>query len=251
MNDDLLKEEQSAGGKPPAYPQSGVASTARAFREYEAMFGLKEADLRAGPVLDVAGGASEFTAALREMGIRAVAADPFYAGLTERVIADAAREIDVSSAKIAARAPDYDWSFYGSPEEHRKLRERSLAKFAADFAREDAADRYVAAGLPRLPFADGTFALALCSHFLFLYADAFGESFHEEALRELLRVLRPGGELRVYPLVSLQWEPVPYLPGLIARLSDVAEAELLPTGLPFMPTPSRLLKLVKKAENPR
>lgn len=246
MNDDAGKEKKGAGEKPPAYPQTGVASTARAFREYEAMFGLGEADLRAGPVLDVAGGASEFTATLREMGVRAIAADPFYAGVTARVVADAAREIDASSAKIAARAQDYDWSFYGSPEEHRKLRERSLAKFAEDFAREDAKDRYIAASLPRLPFPDGTFALALCSHFLFLYADAFGETFHEEALRELLRVLRPGGELRVYPLVSLKWEPSPYLPRLIERLSDVADAGLRPTGLPFMPTPSPLLKLVKR-----
>lgn len=244
MNDN--QTYSSKEGKPPEYPQTGVASTARAFREYEAMFRLEEADLRAGAVLDVAGGASEFTATLRGMGVRAVAADPFYAGLTERVIAEAEREIEVSEAKVAALAPHYDWSFYGSPEEHRRLREQSLERFAADFRQDVARERYVAASLPNLPFADGEFSLVVCSHFLFLYADAFDEAFHVAAVRELLRVTKPGGQLRAYPLVSLKWEPVPYLQELIEGLKNVAEAELIETGLPFSPVPSPVLKLVKR-----
>ncbi|WP_027088129.1 class I SAM-dependent methyltransferase [Cohnella panacarvi] len=232
-------------GKPPAYPQTGVANTCRAFKEYEAMFRLTEADWQAGPVLDVAGGGSSFTAHLRGIGVDAYAADPFYAGLTEQVIADAEKEIEVSSAKIAANANAYDWSFYGSPEQHRKLREQSLRRFAEDFRSEGARERYVAAALPSLPFEDGFFSLAVCSHFLFLYADAFDERFHTAAIEELLRVLKPGGQLRIYPLVTLKWEPIPYLPKLIDRVAGLAEAELVPTGLPFTPTPSSLLRLVK------
>ena len=89
MND-IRNGSQAAGeGKPPAYPQAGVANTCRAFKEYEAMFRLTEADWIAGPVLDVAGGGSSFTAHLRGIGALAYAADPFYAGLTEQVIAGA------------------------------------------------------------------------------------------------------------------------------------------------------------------
>lgn len=237
---------QGAGeGKPPAYPQTGVANTCRAFKEYEAMFRLTEADWLAGPVLDVAGGGSSFTAHLRGIGIEAYAADPFYAGLTEQVIADAEKEIEVSSAKIAASAGSYDWSFYGSPEQHRKLREQSLMRFAEDFRSEGARERYVAASLPSLPFADNAFSLVVCSHFLFLYADAFDERFHTAAIEELLRVLKPGGQLRIYPLVTLKWEPIPYLPKLIDRVAGRAKTELIPTGLPFTPTRSSLLRLVK------
>ncbi|WP_372635857.1 class I SAM-dependent methyltransferase [Cohnella sp.] len=230
----------------PAYPQTGVASTCRSFDEYCAMFRLKPADLK-GPVLDVAGGASSFTANLHAKGVRAMAADPFYEGLTDEIIATGYKEIEVASAKIAAMVASFDWSYYGSPERQREIRERSMALFAEDFRREDAWTRYFAAALPSLPFEDDTFELALCSHFLFLYADTFDERFHAAALRELIRVLRPGGELRIYPLVTLKWEKYPYMERVLGELEEIASHEFLPAGLPFTPVRSPLLKLVKKA----
>lgn len=243
MSQEARKEQ---AGKPQAYPQSGVAHTCRSYREYMDMFGLDEELLRSGPVLDVAGGASSFTAQLRDMGITAVAADPLYGKPAEAVLSEARKEIEVSSAKIAAAAASYDWSYYGSPERHRRLREASFERFAADFVREDAAERYVAASLPKLPFADGTFALAVCSHFLFLYADQFGETFHRDALSELLRVVRPGGEIRVYPLVSLKWETSPFLPAVVTDLEALADVRTVPSKLPFTPVASEVLAAVRK-----
>ncbi len=229
----------------PAYPQTGVASTCRSFDEYCAMFKLEPANLT-GPVLDVAGGASSFTAHLHAKGVRAMAADPFYEGDADDIVATGYREIEVASAKIASMAAGFDWSYYGSPERQRAIRESSMALFAEDFRKEDARTRYFAASLPSLPFENDTFELALCSHFLFLYADAFDGKFHSAAVRELVRVLRPGGELRIYPLVSLKWEPCPFLDDLIGEIGDVAEHEMLPSGLPFTPVRSPLLRLVKK-----
>ncbi len=233
--------------KPTAYPQTGVASTCRSFEEYCAMFKMVETDWRRGPVLDVAGGASSFTAELNARGVPAFAVDPFYKGLTEDVIAAAHREIEVSSAKLAALADNYNWGFYGSPEQHRYIRERSLALFSEDFRRADADIRYIPAALPNLPFANDTFGLVTCSHFLFLYSDTFGETFHAASITELIRVLKPGGELRIYPLVTLKWEECPFIPNILRELHDVAEMEYLPTCLPFMPVQSSLLRLVKMA----
>jgi len=230
----------------PAYPQAGVASTCRSFDEYCAMFGLDPSSLE-GPVLDVAGGASSFTAALRAKGISAVAADPFYGGLTEEVIDAGYREIQVSSAKIAAMKDAFDWSFYGSPERHRSIRERSMALFADDFRKSEKEEQtvYFPAALPSLPFPDDSFRLAICSHFLFLYAESFDRDFHVAAIGELLRVLRPGGELRVYPLVNLRWEPYPHLSDIVKEFEGVATHEFQPSGLPFTPTKSPLLRMVK------
>ncbi|SFB33880.1 Methyltransferase domain-containing protein [Cohnella sp. OV330] len=233
--------------KKPAYPQTGVASTCRSYEEYERMFGIEADKLPGEKVLDVAGGASSFTAHLCAQGIDAYAADPFYAGDRQAIVAAAAKEIDTSSAKIAAMSHVYDWSYYGSPERHRRIREASLASFAAHFQSEAGGEKYLAASLPRLPFKDDTFSLVVCSHFLFLYADQFGERFHEEALRELLRATRPGGEVRIYPLVTLAWEPVPYLDRLLRALEAEAEASFIPCGLPFVPRESRVLALRKKA----
>lgn len=243
------KETARQGGRAAAaaYPQDGVAHTCRSYREYMDMFGLEENDLDGGPVLDVAGGASGFTAELAARGMPAVAADPFYAGLPEEILEKARTEIGVSAAKLEAAASSYDWSYYGSPERHRGMREASLAKFAEDFMRPDAPTRYAAASLPSLPFADNAFGLAVCSHFLFLYADSFGEKFHSDALRELLRVVRPGGEVRVYPLVTLKWEQPAYLPRILTDLGDVSISDLMPTRLPFIPAESGVLRLRKKA----
>jgi hypothetical protein len=72
---------------PVPYPQSGVASTCRSYEEYCAMFQLEEPESNFGTVLDVAGGASSFTAQLNARGAIAYAADPFYGGPTEDVIA--------------------------------------------------------------------------------------------------------------------------------------------------------------------
>lgn len=246
MSRDEMRQEDYSGKSPaPAYPQTGVANTCRSFDEYMRMLDLKMEDLAGGPVLDVAGGASSFTARLRELGIAATAADPFYAGAAERVLEEARKEIGVSSAKLEAAAASYDWSYYGSPERHRALRERSYERFAADFAREDAPSRYIAASLPDLPFADGSFGLVLCSHFLFLYGEQFDEAFHRASLAELLRVTRTGGEVCVYPLVTLGWQTPPYLQGLLEELRATASVRAVPTMLPFTPAKSPVMKLAK------
>jgi SAM-dependent methyltransferase len=245
--EERMENKMNNKPRPPAYPQMGVASTCRSFEEYCAMFKLVETDWNRGPVLDVAGGASSFTAQLTAFGVPAFAVDPFYAGLTEDVIAAANKEIGVSSAKLAVNAEAYDWSYYGSPEQHRIRRERSLAFFAEDFRRADARSRYSSASLPKLPYADETFGLVVCSHFLFLYADTLGEPFHAASIVEMIRVLKNGGELRIYPLITLNWEECPFISDILRELKDVAAAEYLPTGLPFMPVQSSLLRLVKLA----
>jgi len=211
------------------------------------MFALSEQEITEGPFLDIAGGASSFTAQLHARGLPAVATDPLYAGEPEQVIAAARREIDVSTAKLAAAADSYDWSYYGSIRQHRQMREASLERFAADFTRPDARSRYIAASLPDLPFADGTFALVLCSHFLFLYGDQLDETFHRRALAEMLRVTRPGGQVRVYPLVTLQWRTPPYLSLLLAELEKQAQVRMIDTRLPFTPVKSPVLQLDKFA----
>jgi hypothetical protein len=230
----------------PEYPQAGVASTCRSYREYMAMFALREADLRRGPVLDVAGGASSFTARLSAMGVEAFAADPFYDGEREAVVAAARREAEEASAKVEALKHIYDWSFYESPERHRLMREEACREFAEHFLSEEGGRRYVAASLPRLPFADGFFHTVVCSHFLFLYGDRFDEAFHLGAVAEMLRVTAPGGEVRVYPLVTLQWKMSPIVEAIIENARGCADGEQVSGSLPFIPVESPVLRLRKR-----
>lgn len=228
------------------YQQTGVAMTCRSYAEYLRMFALKKETIEAGPVLDVSGGASSFIAKLSNQGIQAAGADPLYTMTPEQIYSHGAREIEVSTEKLAGLQEYFDWSFYGSLEHHRTMREQSLELFIADYRSDTDKSKYFAAGLPALPFADGSFGLVLCSHFLFLYHEQFDYAFHAEAVRELLRVCRPGGEVRIYPIYTLGWERYPFLNRLLAELGDLAaKAEMLPSELPFIPGSSEFLRLKK------
>lgn len=233
------------------YEQQGVAMTCRSFAEYTAMFGLEESGLAGmSPLLDAGGGASSFAAEAARKGFAVRAADPMY-GLEPDVIEETGRrEIEVSTAKLAGLADRYRWDYYGDLQNHRAGREKSLELFLRDFrSAEGKGERYVEAGLPHLPFADDTFGLVLCSHFLFLYHEQFDLEFHRAAVLELLRVCRPGGEVRIYPLLTFRTERYPHL----QAVKDAVRAaggrpEELPSGLPFIPNSTHLLRIRKGGE---
>ncbi len=242
------QEQENYGEKEAFYPQTGVAVTCRSFREYEAMFALDDGALAGGPTLDVAGGASSFAAEARARGARVVSADPRYAKSAAALYAESLEEIASSTAKLERAKDRFDWTYYGSIEAHRANRERSLERFVADYRAETEAGSaaYVSAALPKLPFDDGTFALTLCSHFLFLYEEQFTHEFHRDALLELYRVARPGGEVRVYPLYTLRHERYPGLDDLIREFESAGAAvRLLPSRLPFISGSTELLAICK------
>lgn len=232
------------------YDQIGVAMTCRGYDEYERMFGLSEERLKSGPVLDVAAGASSFAAEARSIGIDVVCADPRYAQSPEQIGEEGFAEIETSTEKLARLTHIYDWSYYGDIERHKAGRIRSMKRFLQDYSEPSARGRYVPDLLPALSFADDAFSLVLCSHFLFLYREQFDDAFHRAALTELLRVCRKGGEVRVYPLLSLRWEPYPKLAELMAELESLGGAcTLQKSGLPFIPGSSDML-VVRKKESP-
>ncbi|MBD2872967.1 class I SAM-dependent methyltransferase [Paenibacillus arenilitoris] len=227
------------------YEQIGVAMTCRGYEEYVRMFDLTDEALRQGKVLDVAAGASSFTAEANERGFEAEAVDPRYGTRHADWVAEAEREIDYSTAKLGRIADSFDWSYYGSLENHRKGREASLGRFAADVAEVKRTHRYKQGFLPELPFEDNRYSLILCSHFLFLYAAQFGAEFHRLSVLELMRICKPGGQIRIYPLLSLNWEPYPELDALLESIEAAGgRAELLPSRLPFIPGSDQFLRIL-------
>jgi hypothetical protein len=269
------------------YQQSGVAMTCRSYEEYVRMFVLEEPQLASANVLDVAGGASSFAAAAAGKGSRVTAVDPLYRMTVQEIAAYGREEIEVSTAKLATIADRYRWDYYGSLERHRANRELSLELFLADYAsareltgaedalragdmavsrppappsaEQGASDRirtsqpavYIPGMLPNLPLPDDAFDLTLCSHFLFLYEAQFDYDFHVAAVRELLRVTKVGGEVRLYPLVTFRTQPYSRLDDLRRDIAACgAESALEPSRLPFLPGSDHLLVCRKTAEFP-
>ncbi|SEG72632.1 class I SAM-dependent methyltransferase [Paenibacillus sp. UNC499MF] len=232
------------------YEQTGVAMTCRNFEEYVRMFDLDPDKLRGKRVLDTGAGASAFTAEASRRDIHACAADPLYAMEPSEIEGLGREEIDRFIVKLTERRHMYDWDFYGGPELLKELRKQSFADFSADYANPVSREqRYTAASLPELPHPEGEFDLVLCSHFLFLYGEQFSPEFHLQAMRELLRVCKPGGEVRIYPLLTFGGESYPQLPALLKELAaEGVTAEYRPTRLAFIPGSKDYLTLHKVAD---
>jgi hypothetical protein len=186
-----------------------VFVTSRSFAEYVAFFAL-DPDRLPRRVLDCSAGTSGFVAEARERGCAAVAADPAYRQDAKALAADARSGGAGAAALVTAHRDRFTYDWYGTPEQQREMRAAALDAFLAD--RRAHPSRYVAAALPRLPFSDGSFDLALCSHLLFTWADVYDEAWHAAAIREMARVAR---EVRVFPLLHQgAGEPVAFLTSL-------------------------------------
>lgn len=188
-----------------------------------AMFNLDPAQWRGARVLDCPGGPGSLSALLRAEGLEVTAVDPLYgldaAELERRALADLEAAMATLATSPAIR-PDFDLA--ACRREHLE----ALSAFPAD--RRDHPDRYIAASLPALPFADQSFDLVLCGHLLFSYAPrsagglmrepGLDLAWHRRALVELLRVSRQA--VRLYPAhtMELQARRHPYAEALLAEL---------------------------------
>lgn len=217
----------------------GIVPWGRRLWEYRAFFVLEEADLR-GPVLDVGSGPSSFAAEASVAGARVTAVDPLYA-LPGEAIAQRFEETRGAMMEGMRQARyRFCWSHYGSPDAIEKIRREALALFLADYECEGAR-RYVEASLPRLPFSDSDFRLALSSHLLFLYGDDLDFAFHLDALHELLRV---ADEVRVFPLLNLDGRPSSHLPGVLTHFArEGMRPELVPVPYEFQKGATKMLRL--------
>lgn len=172
----------------------------RSFEEYRRMFQLNASDL-AGRTLGCGDGPASFNAEASREGHAVVSCDPIY-GFHADEIRRRVEETYESVISQVKRNPDgFVWDFHSDADALGRHRLAAMERFLRDFDGGKREGRYVVATLPRLPFADGVFRLALVSHLLFLYSDHFDEGAHVASALELLRV---ANELRIFPLVTLE-----------------------------------------------
>lgn len=192
-----------------------VVPWGRSFDEYRCMFDLTDADM-AGHILGCADGPASFNAEATARGGRVVSCDPLYrfgvAEIADRIERTFPTVIDQTRKNSA----EFLWSDDLPDVEALGRRRRAAMKlFLEDFDAGQAAGRYVVAELPKLPFADHLFNMAVCSHFLFLYSQQLPEDFHVASIRELCRVSR---DVRIFPLLELGSTPSRHVPAVVDRL---------------------------------
>ncbi|MEM7359158.1 MAG: class I SAM-dependent methyltransferase [Pseudomonadota bacterium] len=142
--------------------------------------------------------------------------------------------------------------FYGVDpliEEDQKIgiRERLLARATGGSARFDTKapglERAISTTAQDLPFADGSVDEILCSYLLFVWIE--DEQVLSDILQEFLRVLKPGGQAKIYPL--FEWRYLrfknPQLKDLLRKF-DIQQT-FVHGGTDFRVSPSMLTVLTK------
>jgi hypothetical protein len=196
---------------------SSVVPWGRSFEEYRRMFALTDADL-AGKILGCGDGPASFNVEATQSGSQVISCDPLYQFEAPQI----RQRIDETSAEVLEQARlnahEFVWGeAIPDIETLKRVRMGAMMAFLDDSEQGRRDGRYIDAALPALPFAESSFDLALCSHFLFLYSQQHGPAFHLESMRELCRVAR---EVRVFPLLALGGQRSPHVAAVRDALKD-------------------------------
>lgn len=194
-----------------AITYSNIKPWGRSLDEYVKMFNLTPADLKL-KILGCGDGPASFNAEATGLGCTVVSLDPIYQFTAAEVRQRITETYEDVMAQTRANKDKFLWKEIGSVEELGRRRMTAMNRFLDDFETGRQQRRYIAGELPLLPFRDGEFDLALCSHFLFLYTDNLTLDFHLRSLAELCRVAR---EVRVFPLLDVNAARSPYVDPVI------------------------------------
>lgn len=188
----------------------------RTMDEYLRMFQLTEHDQKRR-ILGCGDGPASFNAEMTQCGRSVISFDPIYNFSSSQILErfEASRETVISQVK--AHPQNYVWTYHRSPEQLLETREQAIRTFLSDYPLGTEQGRYVTAELPRLPFANDSFDLAICSHLLFLYSNLLSLEFHCQSILELLRV---APQLRLFPVTALDCEISPHLKPVLEYLQN-------------------------------
>lgn len=191
-----------------------VVPWGRSFDEYQRMFALHDEDLTRR-IVGCADGPASFNAEGTRRGGAIVSCDPIYRytakQLRERISETHDEVLDQTRRNEGA----FVWDSIRDVDELGRVRMAAMDDFLRDYPDGKNEGRYVDAELPRLPFPDHAFDLALCSHFLFLYSNHVDRRFHELAIDEMCRV---AAEARIFPLLTLNGTRSPFVDHVVGAL---------------------------------
>jgi hypothetical protein len=177
-----------------------VVPWGRSLDEYQHMFDLSSQALQ-GKILGCGDGPASFNAELTAQGGCVISVDPIYAFSGQQIEQRVQATRTVVVEQVTQSLDDYVWTRFRDPEALGQHRLATMRRFLRDYENGKAEGRYLTQSLPALDFADGSFDVALSSHFLLLYSEQLSFDFHLAALLEMCRVAQ---EVRIFPLLDLK-----------------------------------------------
>jgi hypothetical protein len=220
-----------------------VVPWGRSFDEYRSMFGLTDADLSL-KILGCADGPASFNAEATRRGYDVRSCDPLYEYGAEQIRRRIHDTYDRIIEQTRRNADEFVWTTIRNVDELGRTRMEAMLNFLGDYEAGRQQGRYIAAELPALPFSDGAFGVALCSHFLFLYTDQLSETFHHAAMSELCRVAH---DVRVFPLLALGAGTSSYVEPVRERLRQAGhEVSIMDVPYEFQRGGNQMMKIVRR-----
>jgi hypothetical protein len=215
-----------------------VVPFGRSLDEYIKMFDLSAEDLQQR-ILGVGDGPASFNAEGTTKGYNITSIDPIYQFDGAEIKQRFDEVVDNIIDQIIATPNNWVWSYHKNPQELKGSRIKTLDTFLQDYQVGKEASRYQAQELPHLDFADQSYDLALCSHFLFLYSEQCDRDFHLAAIAEMLRISR---EVRIFPLLTLMQETSPYLDSVMDKFENLGYlTSIAPVPYELQPGANKML----------
>ena len=221
-----------------------VVPFGRSLNEYTKMFDLSPSDLQQR-ILGVGDGSASFNAEGTKAGVNITSVDPIYQFDGAEIKQRFDEVVDNIIDQVIATPNNWVWQYHSSPQALKKSRIKSLELFLQDYSQGKQDKRYLNQELPHLDFADQSFDLALCSHFLFLYSEHCDHNFHIASIKEMLRVSQ---EVRIFPLLTLMQETSPYLDFIMTEFSNWGYSVMIKT-VPYELQPDGNKMLVIKSKS--
>jgi ubiquinone/menaquinone biosynthesis C-methylase UbiE len=186
----------------------------RSYKEYIQMFNLFNIHENRS-FLDCGGGSSDFNQEMTRLGKRVISIDPLYCREEKELKEQLENGLIKLKKKVELEKELFRWKLFPTADQMFEERTQIMNAFLKDYKSGKTESRYINASLPRLPFNDNEFEIALSSHFLFLYSTILSYSFHIKSICEMARVAK---EVRVFPITDYTGKPSPHLKEIIKTL---------------------------------
>lgn len=217
----------------------------RNLAEYQAMFLLTNEELKS-KVLGCGDGPASFNAEVTKLGGNIISIDPTYQFSQKQIVSRIDEVATEVMTQVRSKEKDFVWKNIKDPNELYAIRMDAMQYFLRDYDKGKEEGRYQFQALPKLSFEDEYFDLALSSHFLFLYSDHLDETFHREALFEMLRVAK---EVRVFPIITLEGKRSVHIDSIIHTLNKRGYGvQIIATEYEFQKGGNEMLKITKKSK---
>jgi hypothetical protein len=199
-----------------AFKLDDVVPWGRSFDEYVRMFDLTKDELTLS-ILSCGDGPASFNSVMNRHSNTVISCDPIYQLTAQELQMRISKTYDKVMEETYKNQDNFVWDVIKSPKELSQVRMDAMREFMVDYEKGKQQGRYLAESLPSLPFGDKEFDLALCSHFLFLYAEQLSLEFHRASVLEMCRI---AGEVRIFPLIDLDLNKSSYVPTVCSELSE-------------------------------